>query len=135
MVQIAGKYKLEKNENLVAYLTGLGIPEDKAKIADSVKPEVEIIIEGDNITITSNSGIGNSSSKFVVGKEVDDPMPMGVVLKSTTKLESDAIIVDSKDPNGVSGQRVYKFTSSGFVLTMTSNKNGVPSATRTYSRC
>ncbi|XP_019872500.2 fatty acid-binding protein, liver-like [Aethina tumida] len=133
MVQIAGKYSLKKNENFVPYLVALGIEEEKAKVADGLQNvEIEVIIDGNNITINSNSGIGNSSSKFIVGQEVDDPMPLGITLKSTAKLESDAIIVDSKGPDGSTGQRIYKFTDAGLTITYTSSKG--PEAKRIYKR-
>lgn len=81
MVQIAGKYKLASNENLVPYLCALGLPEEVAKKADSFTPVMEVTVDGDKYSITSDSGVKNASMSFILNQEFDDPMPTGDILK------------------------------------------------------
>jgi hypothetical protein len=132
MVQIAGKYQHVKNENFVEYLVTLGIPEDKAKAADTLKPKLEVVVDGNKISLNSDSGVENASSTFILGQEVDEPMPNNIILKSTAQLNGDTLTVNSKTPTGKAGSRVYKFSDTELVVTLTSDKG--PQGKRIYKR-
>jgi hypothetical protein len=112
ILQIAGKYQHVKNENFVEYLVTLGIPEDKAKAADTLKPKLEVVVDGNKISLNSDSGVENASSTFILGQEVDEPMPNNITLKSTAQLNGDTLTVNSKTPTGKVGTRVYKFSDT-----------------------
>lgn len=96
MAQLAGKYIFDKEENIVPYLTALGkhepskliiilfyliywigLNEEKVKGALAANKEVEIKVEGTDYTISSVLG----SRTFPLNKEIDEPLPDGIVLK------------------------------------------------------
>ncbi|XP_044259931.1 fatty acid-binding protein, liver-like [Tribolium madens] len=133
MVQIAGTYQLEKNEKFAEYLMALGIPEDKAKLADSLKPKLQVVVDGKKISLNSDSGVENASSTFTLGEEVDEPMPHNFTLKSTAKLEGDTLTITSKAPSGKVGTRVYKFSDSNLVVTLSADSSA-PTGKRHYKR-
>jgi hypothetical protein len=134
MVQIAGKYQHVKNENFLEYLVSIGVPEDRAKVADARKPTLEVAVDGNKISVSINSGDGEekASSTFILGEEVDEALPNNITLKSTAKLNGDSLTVTSKTPSGKSGSRVYKFSDTELVLTMNNDKG--PEGKRIYKR-
>ncbi|XP_068897849.1 fatty acid-binding protein, adipocyte-like [Tenebrio molitor] len=134
MVQIAGKYQHVRNENFLEYLLSIGVPEDRAKVADARKPTLEVAVDGNKISVNINSGDGEekASSTFILGEEVDEALPNNITLKSTAKLNGDSLTVTSKTPSGKSGSRVYKFSDTELVLTMNNDKG--PEGKRIYKR-
>ncbi|KAJ3667016.1 hypothetical protein Zmor_002427 [Zophobas morio] len=132
-MSVGGTFQLVKNENFVAYLTNLGIPEDKAKLADSLKPKLEVVVDGKKISLNSDSGVDNASSTLTLGEEVDEPMPNNITLKSTAKIDGSTLTITSKTPKGKTGSRVYKFSDSELVLTLNEDGGSVI-AKRFYKR-
>ncbi|KAK9712613.1 hypothetical protein QE152_g24800 [Popillia japonica] len=124
MSLIPGKYKLENNENFVAFLKSLGVPEDNATFADKLRPTVEVKVEGDKVEIISDSGVKNTHQIYILGKECDDPLPTEHIAKSVAKIEGNKILVHTKCAElNIDGNRTYDFTNDGFVLTY-HNKSG-----------
>ncbi|KAJ3626006.1 hypothetical protein MTP99_016534 [Tenebrio molitor] len=130
MVQIAGKYQHVKNDHFLEYLLSIGIPEDRAKESDARNPKLEVVVDGNKISL--NSDPGTTSSTFILGEEVDEPLPNNVTFKSTAKLNGDSLTITSKSPNGEVSTRVYKFSDTELVLTMSGNKGR--QAKRIYKR-
>ncbi|CAH1382017.1 hypothetical protein MTP99_005905 [Tenebrio molitor] len=132
MVQIAGKYQHVKNEHFLEYLISLGIPEDKAKAVDALKPKLEVVVDGNKISLNSDSGVENASSTYILGEEVDETLPDNITVKSTAKLNGDSLTVTSKSPSGKVGTRVYKFSDTELVMTLSGDKG--PEGKRVYKR-
>ncbi|KAB0802402.1 hypothetical protein PPYR_04588 [Photinus pyralis] len=117
MVQIAGTYKLEKNENLAEYLTALGISEEKIKLASTPGSTVEITVEGNKYTF-------NSSVMFttlILNEEVDEKVPSGITVKSKATLDGNKLCIESYFPDGRNGTRIFEFNEEGFIVTMTTS--------------
>jgi hypothetical protein len=91
-----------------------------------------VVVDGNKISLNSDSGVENASSTFILGQEVDEPMPNNITLKSTAQLNGDTLTVNSKTPTGKVGTRVYKFSDTELVVTMTSDKG--PQSKRIYKR-
>ncbi|KAJ3667011.1 hypothetical protein Zmor_002422 [Zophobas morio] len=132
-MSVGGTFQLVKNENFVEYLTALGIPEDKAKLADSLKPKLQVVVDGKKISLNSDSGVDNASSTLTLGEEVDEPMPNNITLKSTAKIDGSTLTITSKTPKGKTGSRVYKFSDSELVLTLNEDGGSIV-AKRFYKR-
>nr|AEM45872.1 fatty acid-binding protein [Abscondita cerata]2N93_A Chain A, Fatty acid-binding protein [Abscondita cerata] len=116
MVQLAGTYKLEKNENFEEYLAALGVPQDSIKKANSPGVVYEIIVNGNKFTFKSSSGM---NSTLIVNEEVEEVLgTVNMNIKSFTKLEGSKLVVNSELPDGRKGTRTYEFCDKGFVLTM-----------------
>ncbi|XP_063911630.1 fatty acid-binding protein 9-like isoform X2 [Zophobas morio] len=130
-MSVGGTFQHVKNENFVEYLTALGVPEDKAKLADSFKPKLQVVVDGKKVSVNSDSGVENSSSTFTLGEEVDEPLPNNITLKSTAKIDGSTLTVTSKSPKGKSGSRVFKFSDSELTL---SEDGGSVVAKRFYKR-
>ncbi|KAJ3667012.1 hypothetical protein Zmor_002423 [Zophobas morio] len=132
-MSVGGTFQHVKNENLVEYFKALGVPEDKAKLADTFKPKLQVVVDGKKVSVNSDSGVENSSSTFILGEEVDEPMPNNVTLKSTAKIDGNTLTVTSRVPNGKSGSRIFNFSDSELVVTLKEDGGGV-TAKRFYKR-
>lgn len=124
MVQITGRYKLEKNENLDGYFKALGVPFLARQMMTASTPVVEISCKDDIWTIKTSTLIRTTELNFKVGEEYDEVMPSGETLKSTTTLEGEELRTISKVPDGSQTSRSYRFSEGGMVLTLTHEKSG-----------
>ena len=70
---------------MIDQFASVGIPEDKAKLADSLKPKLQVVVDGKKISLNSDSGVDNASSTLTLGEEVDEPMPNNITLKVSIK--------------------------------------------------
>lgn len=57
----------------------IGIPEDKAKLANERKNPFDIVLDGNKLRFTSS--LSNRTTELVLGEEVDETLPMDVVVK------------------------------------------------------
>ncbi|KAJ3667014.1 hypothetical protein Zmor_002425 [Zophobas morio] len=136
-MSVGGTFQLVKNENFVEYLIALGTPEDKAKLAESHKSTVQVVLDGKKVSLNSDSGVNKTSSTLTLGEEVDEPMPNNTILKesiksgSTAKIDGSTLTITSNSPNGKSFSRVFKFSDSELVLTL---DGGSVVAKRFYKR-
>ncbi|XP_019872499.1 fatty acid-binding protein 1, liver [Aethina tumida] len=116
MVQIAGKYVQEKQENFVAFLLAVGIPEEYAKRAETAKTETTIAINGKNIEISTKSPNFSRTATYIDGEEVDDSTERHKNTKSVAVLKGDVLEITSKYADGKTGLRKYTFTDAGYTL-------------------
>jgi hypothetical protein len=82
--------------------------------------------------LNSDSGVENASSTYILGEEVDETLPDNITVKSTAKLNGDSLTVTSKSPSGKVGTRVYKFSDTELVMTLSGDKG--PEGKRVYKR-
>jgi len=64
MVQFAGKYVYEKSDNFEAFVQKMNMTADKQKLALDSKPEIDITVDGDAWTISTNYGHTTAVSSF-----------------------------------------------------------------------
>ena len=102
MVQFTGEYKQEKQENIDAYLTAVGMPWIARKTAGNITPalgskyvrgwgfgtkyfppnfELEVTKNGDEWTMTWKSTMMSSTAKFTIGVEFVEKNPRGKEIK------------------------------------------------------
>ncbi|KOB64805.1 Fatty acid-binding protein, partial [Operophtera brumata] len=83
MPAIAGKYQHYKNENVDDYFTAVGVPFMGRKMMSLSSPLMEIIVEGDVVTIKNSSLLRVVEYKFKFGEEYEEKMPNTVIKVST----------------------------------------------------
>ncbi|XP_044734009.1 fatty acid-binding protein, heart-like [Chrysoperla carnea] len=110
---LAGKFEHEKNENVLEYFKAIGVPDEVIEKVGKLSPTVEIIVNGNSITIK-----GSTDSTFEIGKEFDDQVPTGAVLKSIPTLEGGKLVITSTSPDGKKGTRTYEVTADGLIVTL-----------------
>lgn len=112
-----------------------GFPDAIARKADELRPVLDVSVDGRRYTLTSNSGMQNSSSSFALNEKYEEKMPNGnrlqvggtldlrravliiIRLQSTAVLEQEnKIVVTSLREDGAKGERIYEFTKGGLVL-------------------
>lgn len=82
----------------------------QAKIG-KLSPVLEIVVNGNKVTTK-----GKSETTFEIGKEFEDKMITGDVLKSTPKLDGGKLVVHSVTPEGKKGGRSFELTADGLVI-------------------
>ncbi|XP_045461515.1 fatty acid-binding protein, liver-like [Harmonia axyridis] len=134
MVQITGKYQLVKSENFAAYLIGIGLPEDKSNEVDKIKPTYDIKHEGDKICVDVDL-MADLHVEYILNKEIDEKLPYGVVVKTTTVMKGDdTIVMSSKTPKGRTGTRTYTFSGNEVTIIYKDDDPKCPVATRVFKR-
>lgn len=134
MPSIPGKYQHYKNEDLDDYFIAIGVPFMGRKMMAMSSPLMEIILDGETMTIKSSSMIRTVSNIFKLGEEYEEKMP-NTVIKCVTRiindqeLETKSVYSESEGTIG----RHYFFTDDECVVTMTHDKAAKP-AKRFYKR-
>lgn len=134
MPSIQGKYQHYKNEDLDDYFIAIGVPYIGRKMMAMSSPLMEIIIEGEMMTIKSSSLVRTTSNTFKIGEQYDDKMPDATIQSVTTILNDNEIETKSvyAESEGTLS-RHYLFTDDECVVTMTHMKAKKP-AKRYYKR-
>ncbi|XP_022904939.1 fatty acid-binding protein-like [Onthophagus taurus] len=130
MVQIAGKYTHDRNENFEAYMQSFGplvTPEVITQYVNS-KPTIEVKLDGNNCTISSSGG---QTQSFTFGQAYKDDLFAGHDIESTATLNGNKIEIKTvSKKSGNSGARIYEFSDEGLVIHYT----GGVEAKRFYKR-
>ncbi|XP_038215743.1 fatty acid-binding protein, adipocyte-like [Zerene cesonia] len=134
MPSIAGTYKHYKNENFDEYFSAVGVPYMGRKMMGLSSPQMDITVDGDQMTIKTSSLMRKVEYTFKLGEEYEEHMP-DTVLKCVTKIQNDnEIITESVIPaTGEKCGRHYLFTDDECVITLTHDKAKVP-AKRYFKR-
>ncbi|XP_022917754.1 fatty acid-binding protein-like [Onthophagus taurus] len=134
MVEIAGKYNLESNENLDEYYKAIGVPFIPRKMMCSSRPELTISVdEKGEWTISSSTLLRTVVITFRLGEEYNEHMPGGVTIQSVTTREGDSFVTVSTVPNGTKVIRRYDFNETHCILYLKHEESGVE-AKRFYKR-
>jgi len=81
------KYKLETSENFDDYMKELGVGFFLRKIGNSINPTIELIKNGDEYTLNTESTFKNTTIKFKLGQEFDEETIDGRNVKSIIRAE------------------------------------------------
>ncbi|XP_017779730.1 PREDICTED: fatty acid-binding protein-like [Nicrophorus vespilloides] len=133
MVQIAGVYQHQKNENLKEFVMAIGENAEFATKADAATSSMEFVVSGDNYTVKNVYPDKTVTFSFTLGAEFDDPMPTGISFKSVATLNGNTIAVKTFLNGAQIGYRNYDFSDSGCVITMGATAT-THVAKRIYSR-
>ncbi|KAJ8976341.1 hypothetical protein NQ317_009793 [Molorchus minor] len=134
MVQVGGRFQLIRNDNFRQHLVALGVPEDRAKEVDAIRPILEIIVNKNEVIFSTISGELNSSSKLVFDEEVIETIALNISVKSTTTRTGNQINIFSIGPKGETGIRLFEFYDTEMIMTLSSEHPDIPIAKRYYQR-
>ncbi|CAJ0569992.1 unnamed protein product, partial [Mesorhabditis spiculigera] len=130
--KLAGKWNFVSGENFDEYMKECGVSFLTRKVAVNLKPVLDIVIEGNNWTITSTSTFKTHVAKFVIGEEFADKTADGRDVKSKYTIEGDKLIQQETGLNGGKDSRFERFVEDG-KLKVVCECNNVK-CVRTYAR-
>ncbi|XP_057664011.1 fatty acid-binding protein, adipocyte isoform X1 [Diorhabda carinulata] len=130
LMEVLGKkYKLQQSENFDEYMKELGVGLVTRKMGGAVSPVVDLVKEGDQYVLSSNSTFKNVVLKFTPGVEFDQETPDGRKVKSTITIDGNTLHEVQKDPNGKDTTIDRTFTADEIKMVMSVNN---VTATRIY---
>ncbi|KAJ2950564.1 hypothetical protein O0L34_g8809 [Tuta absoluta] len=127
MPSIPGKYQHYKNENIEEYFITVGVPLIARKMMSMSSPLMEIILDGDQMTIKNTSLMRKTEMKFKLGEEYEEKMP-DAMIKSVTRIVNDSevettsVIPDTNEKCG----RHYLFTDDECIITLNHERVKTP---------
>nr|8WKH_A Chain A, Fatty acid-binding protein [Blomia tropicalis] len=86
---IEGKYKLEKSDNFDKFLDELGVGFMVKTAAKTLKPTLEVDVQGDTYVFRSLSTFKNTEIKFKLGEEFEEDRADGKRVKTVVNKEGD----------------------------------------------
>uniref|UniRef100_A0A8B9Y3R6 Cytosolic fatty-acid binding proteins domain-containing protein n=1 Tax=Bos mutus grunniens TaxID=30521 RepID=A0A8B9Y3R6_BOSMU len=125
-----GTWKLVSSENFDDYMKEVGVGFATRKVAGMAKPTLIISLNGDVVTIKSESTFKNTEISFKLGQEFDEVTPDDRKVKSIVNLDEGAL-VQVQNWDGKSTTIKRKLVDDKMVLECV--MNGV-TATRVYER-
>uniref|UniRef100_A0A8C0A2D6 Nicotinamide nucleotide adenylyltransferase 3 n=1 Tax=Bos mutus grunniens TaxID=30521 RepID=A0A8C0A2D6_BOSMU len=105
-VDFTGYWKMLANENFEEYLRALDVNVALRKIANLLKPDKEIVQEGDHMIIRTLSTFRNYIMDFQVGKEFEEDLTGIDDRKCMPRPEGAAVEEGSKPPVNKDGKLV-----------------------------
>nr|AAQ54609.1 Gly d 13 [Glycyphagus domesticus] len=96
MANIVGQYKLEKSENFDQFLDKLGVGFLVKTAAKTVKPTLEVAVDGDTYIFRSLSTFKNTEIKFKLGEEFEEDRADGKRVKTVVVKEGDNKFVQTQ---------------------------------------
>ncbi|XP_066150616.1 fatty acid-binding protein 1, liver-like [Euwallacea fornicatus] len=134
-MSVTGKFLLDRNENFYEHLIALGIPEDRAESVNKLKPVLEILIEGKEVTFTSSSEEFHHKTVLLLDELVDETIAIDYQLKSIVrKIDDHTLEIESTGTTLDRGIRRYEFSDKSLIMIIQNNNRSVPVAKRYYSR-
>ena len=125
-----GTWKLVSSENFDDYMKEVGVGFATRKVAGMAKPTLIISVNGDVVTIRSESTFKNTEISFKLDQEFDEVTPDDRKVKSIINLDEGAL-VQVQNWDGKSTTIKRKLVDDKMVLECV--MNGV-TATRVYER-
>nr|Q9U5P1.1 RecName: Full=Fatty acid-binding protein; AltName: Allergen=Lep d 13 [Lepidoglyphus destructor]CAB62213.1 allergen [Lepidoglyphus destructor] len=130
MANIAGQYKLDKSENFDQFLDKLGVGFLVKTAAKTVKPTLEVAVDGDTYIFRSLSTFKNTEIKFKLGEEFEEDRADGKRVKTVIVKDGDNKFVQTQyGDKEVKVVREFK----GDEVEVTASVDGVTSV-RPYKR-
>nr|XP_006135347.1 fatty acid-binding protein, adipocyte [Pelodiscus sinensis] len=125
-----GTWKLISSENFEDYMKELGVGFATRKMAGVAKPNVSISINGDVITIRTESTFKNTEISFKLAEEFEETTADDRKVKSTVTLENGSLIQVQKW-NGKETTLTRKLVDGKLVVECAMN---TVTSTRVYER-
>ncbi|CAH1781470.1 unnamed protein product [Owenia fusiformis] len=134
-IDLSGKWKVGKSENLDAFLTALGVNVAMRKIATNASITQEITQDGNDMTVVMKLPLKTKTTKFTVGSgEFEDETPDGRKIMANAYWEGSSLVVDAKPKDAKEkGLKVVR-TIEGDEMHQAMTCDGV-TAIRHFSRC
>ncbi|XP_045714816.1 fatty acid-binding protein, heart [Phyllostomus hastatus] len=126
----AGTWKLVDSKNFDDYMKSLGVGFATRQVANMTKPTTVIEINGDTITIKTQSTFKNTEVSFKLGVEFDETTADDRKVKSTVTLDGGKLIHVQKW-DGQETTLVRELVDGKLILTLT---HGNVVCTRTYEK-
>ncbi|XP_074832628.1 fatty acid-binding protein, heart [Carettochelys insculpta] len=126
----AGAWRLADSRHFDEYMKAIGVGFAMRQIANLTKPTTVIELEGDKITVKTQSTFKSTEICFVLGEEFDETTADDRHVKSTVTLEGGKLIHVQKW-DGKETTLVRELENGKLILTLTM---GTVTCTRTYER-
>ena len=94
--QLKGKWVLVSSENFDDYMKEVGVSWATRQIGSRAKPNVIIDVNGNKVTIDTESVFKNTHLEFTLGEEFDETTPDGRQVKSIFVFEDGKLVCTQK---------------------------------------
>ncbi|KAK1337491.1 hypothetical protein QTO34_002120 [Cnephaeus nilssonii] len=126
----AGTWKLVDSKNFDDYMKSIGVGFATRQVANMTKPTTIIEINGDTITVKTQSTFKNSEISFKLGVEFDETTADDRKVKSTVTLDEGKLVHVQKWDRQET-KLVWELVDGKLILTLT---HGNVVCTRTYEK-
>jgi len=104
---LAGKWVLESSEHFDDYMKAVGVGLVMRKMANAATPTQEIKIEGDTWSIKTSTTFKTTDISFKIDEEFDETTGDGRKVKTTCKIDGNALVQDQKgSPDSILSREV-----------------------------
>nr|AGM32122.1 lipocalin / cytosolic fatty-acid binding protein [Coptotermes formosanus] len=86
------KYKLASSDKFDEYMKAIGVGLVVRKMGNAVSPVIELTLNGDEYTLTSQSTFKNTSITFKLGEEFEEETPDGRKVKTVITQDGNKLI-------------------------------------------
>jgi len=116
----SGKWKLEKDEHFDDYLKEIGVGMIARKMAGSIKPTQDIVMDNTGIKITTHTPKGDKTREAKFGEEKEEEIEAtGDKAKAVATLEGDKIVtVVTPVKDGKKSQKVTRYMDGDHMVLM-----------------
>ncbi|XP_006895004.1 PREDICTED: fatty acid-binding protein, heart isoform X2 [Elephantulus edwardii] len=129
----AGTWKLVDSKNFDEYMKSLGVGFATRQVATRTKPTTIIEVNGDTITIKTQSTFKNTEISFKLGAEFDETTADDRKVKSTVTMDGGKLVHVQKW-DGQETTLVRELTDGKLILVRWTLTHGSAVSTRTYEK-
>ncbi|XP_004705084.1 fatty acid-binding protein, heart [Echinops telfairi] len=126
----AGTWRLVDSKNFDDYMKSLGVGFATRQVANMTKPTTIIEVNGENITVKTQSTFKNTEISFKLGVEFDETTADDRKVKSTVTLDGGKLVHTQKWDGQVT-TLVRELSDGKLILTLS---HGSVVSTRTYEK-
>ncbi|XP_071356349.1 fatty acid-binding protein, heart [Trachinotus anak] len=113
-----GTWNLKESEKFDDYMKELGVGFATRKVGNMTKPTTVISVDGDKVTVKTQSTIKNTELSFKIGEEFDETTADDRKVKSIVKIE-DGKMVHIQKWDGKETSLVREVNGNALTLTLT----------------
>ncbi|KAM3596851.1 uncharacterized protein V6R79_021685 [Siganus canaliculatus] len=114
----AGTWNLKESEKFDDYMKELGVGFATRKVGNMTKPTTIIAVEGDKVTVKTQSTLKNTEISFKLGEEFDETTADDRKVKSTVTVQ-DGKLVHVQKWDGKETSLVREVNGNALTLTLT----------------